>query len=198
MDLNELLDRAAVTKVVNDWGLNRDTGRWDALRDAFTADGTMHTTWLVASADEFVARSREAAARGVRGQHFIGAASIELRGDRAIADTRMMLLLRAPYQGVEVDVTLYGRFYDLFLREADAWRIRRRVPIYEKDRIDPVDPAATVRLEAAELARYPDGYKHLACIQAAGGLSVTPDLPVPGSASLTRLYEDGRAWLGGA
>lgn len=198
MDINELLDRAAITRVVNDWGLNRDTGRWEALRAAFTADGVMHTTWLVASADEFVARSREAASRGARGQHFIGAASIDIRGTRAIAETRMMLLLRAVFQDVEVDVTLYGRFYDFFVREPDAWRIRQRVPIYEKDRIDPVDPSTTVRLDAAELARHPDGYKHLACVQAAGGASVTPDLPVPGSASLARLYEEGRAWLDGA
>ena len=75
--------------------LCRDTGRWDELRAMSTADGTMHTTWFGGSADEFVRRSMEAARAGARGQHFIGAATIDLNGDKAIGETRMMLLLRA-------------------------------------------------------------------------------------------------------
>ncbi len=189
------MDRAAITQVVQDWALARDTGRWDRLRSAYAADGTMHTTWFVGSAEEFVQRSMEAAQNGARAQHFIGATSIELSANRAIAETRMVLLLRAPLQGVEVDVTCYGRFYDFFVRDQGQWRIKKRVPIYEKDRLDPVDPAASVKLDAAELARYPEGYRHLAYVQASGGGSVTQGLPTPNSDVLTDLYAEGAAWL---
>ena len=193
--LRTLLDRAAITQVVQDWALARDCGRWERLRSAYTADGTMHTTWFVGSADEFVARSIESAKKGSRAQHFIGAASIELNGDRAVAETRMVLLLRAPLDGIEVDVTCYGRFYDLFLRDAGDWRIKKRVPIYEKDRLDPIDPGAIVKLDAAELASYPEGYRHLAYVQSRGGSQVTPGLPTPNSQALAQLYVDGAAWL---
>ena len=193
--MQQFLDRAAIVEVVQNWALWRDTGRWDELRATYTPDGTMHTTWFVGPAAEFVARSSEAAKKGSRSQHFIGAATVEVKGERAIAETRMILLLRAPLQGIEVDVTCYGRFYDFFLRLENAWRIRKRVPIYEKSRLDPVDPSSTLKLDAAELARYPEGYRYVAYLQASAGTRITPDLPTPNSAALARLYEEGRAWL---
>ena len=193
--LQTLLDRAAITQVVQDWGLARDTGRWDRLRACFTADATMHTTWFVGSAAEFVERSMAAAKAGARAQHFIGTATIDIHGARAIAETRMILMVRGMVEGCEVDVTCYGRFYDRFVEHAGAWRIRERVPIYEKDRLDPLDPGAALELDAERLARYPDGYRHLAYLQSAGGASITPGLPIPNSAELARLYADGEAWL---
>ena len=191
----QLLDRAAITDLVQRWGLARDVGRWDELRAMFTADGIMHTTWFVGSADEFVRRSMEAARKGARAQHFIGAAIIDLNGDRAVAETRMMLLARAPLAGHMVDVTCYGRFHDRLLREGGQWKIAIRTPIYEKDRLDPLDPSCDLKLDPAELARYPDGYRHLAYVQASGGMTVTQGLPVPNSEALARLYTEGAAWL---
>jgi hypothetical protein len=84
-----------------------------------------------------------------------------------------------------------------FVRGDDAWRIQRREMIYEKDRLDPVDPAAQLVLDEGTLARYPLGYRHLAYLQAAGGARITPDLPVPGSEELKRLYAQGERWLKG-
>jgi len=101
VELEPFFDRAAITEAVNNWGLWRDTGRWDRLRALFMPGAIMHTTWFVGPATEFVDRSIEAAKRGSRGQHFVGACSIDLNRDRAIAETRMVLLLRAPLQGVE-------------------------------------------------------------------------------------------------
>jgi hypothetical protein len=52
-------------------------------------------------------------------------------------------------------------------------------------------------LDEGTLARYPLGYRHLAYLQAAGGARITPDLPVPGSEELKRLYAQGERWLKG-
>ena len=193
--LQTLMDRAAIVQVVQDWALARDGGDWDKLRSTFTSDGTMYTTWFAGSADEFVRRSRDGAKRPTRSQHFIGASSIKLEGDRAIAETRMTLLLRGPLQGVEVDVTSYGRFYDFFVREGGRWRISKRMPIYERDRLEPVNPSARIELDVDELARYPEGYRHLAYLQSRGGTRVTEGLVTPGSEALARLYAEGAAWL---
>ena len=70
-----------------------------------------------------------------------------------------------------------------------------RSGVYEKDRIDPVDPGESIRLDPVELARYPMAYRHLAYLQAAGGARITPDLPTPGSEALQRLYAEGNRWL---
>lgn len=196
MSPERFLDRAVIVEAVQNWGLWRDTGRWDRLRSLYTADAIQHSTWFVGSAAEFIDRCIESARRGGRSQHFIGASSVDLNGDKAIAETRLVLLVRGTLQGSEVDVTCYGRSYDWFVRLGSEWRITRREMIYEKDRLDPVDPAAVVKLDAKELARYPAGYRHLAYLQASGGARITPDLPTPNSDALARLYADGIAWLG--
>jgi hypothetical protein len=72
-----------------------------------------------------------------------------------------------------------------------------RQPIYEKDRIDPVDPAATLRLDAKLLAEFPEGYRHLAYIQTKIGYTVKRDMPTLKGPELERLYARGAAWLSG-
>ncbi len=196
--LRTLLDRAEITQVVQDWGLARDTCRWEKLRSFHTEDGSIQTTWFLGGATEFVERSRQASAAGAQVQHFIGAATIELNGDRAVAETRMVLQVRAAVHGVAVDVTCYGLFHDLFLRTAECWRIQQRVPVYEKDRIDTLVPGQALQLDAKLLEALPNGCRHLIYVQSQGGAKITPDLPVPGTAALERLYAQGRAWLSGA
>ena len=45
-----------------------------------------------------------------------------------------------------------------------------RQPIYEKDRLDPVDPATTLKLDPTLLTQFPEGYRHLAYVQTRIGL----------------------------
>ncbi len=59
----------------------------------------------------------------------------------------MTISQRAPVHGVECDVVCTGRFYDFLEKRERRWGIVLRQPIYEKDRLDPVDPAATVALD---------------------------------------------------
>ena len=193
--LAEWLDRAAITQVVQDWGLSRDDGRWDQLRACYTSDAVMHSTWFVGSAAEFVERSIAATRAGARVQHFIGAATIALANDKAVAETRVMLMVRGQLDGVEVDVTCWGRFHDRFVKRDGLWRILKRVPVYEKDRLDPVDPAARLTLDATVLALHPDGCRHLVYMQSRNGASIVPDIAVPGSVVLSRLEAESAAWL---
>lgn len=192
---DEAADVAAITRVVDDWGILRDTGRWDRLRALYTADATMHTTWFAGSAAAFVERSAAMAGQGARSMHVIAGASVEVTGDRAVAETRMILLLRASLDEAAVDVTCYGRFYDLFLRTQIGWRIRKRVPIYDKDRLDAVEPGRALRLDEGRLAGFAEGYRHLAYVQAMGGATLTPGLPTAGSPEEAALRDEGRAWL---
>ena len=194
-DLQLLLDRAAIREAIENWGLYRDAGRWDELRALYSRDGTMQTSWSDGRAVEFVERSMESAKRGTRVQHFIGAATIDLNRDKAIAESRMVILLRASLQGADVDVTCYARFYDRFVRLNGTWLIKSRMPIYEKDRLDPVNPASAPVLNQAELGRFAEGYRHLAYLQTSAGRPVTPNLHVANGESLSKLYAEGRAWL---
>ena len=118
--------------------------------------------------------SQEGFAKGVRILHFLGGTSIDLAGERAIAQTKMTISQRAPVHDVLCDVVCTGRFYDFLEKRQDPsgvgrWGIVRCQPIYEKDRIDPVDPAASLRLDQTALAALPEGYRHLAYMHVYSG-----------------------------
>jgi hypothetical protein len=110
----------------------------------------------------------------------------------------MTILQRADIDGVPVDITCVGRFYDFFEHRAGRWAIVRRQPIYEKDRLDPVDPSARVTLDQDLLSRFPEGYRHLAYAQVKIGFTVKDGLPGSCGAAVERLYDEGGAWLAGA
>jgi hypothetical protein len=99
---------------------------------------------------------------------------------------------------VVVDVICWGRFYDFFEKRNDRWAIVRRQPIYEKDRLDPVDPSATLRLDSSLLAKYPEGYRHLGYLQDRNGFAVKIGLPGLRGPEVQRLYAEGNAWLAGS
>ena len=72
-----------------------------------------------------------------------------------------------------------------------------RQPIYEKDRMDPVDPSAHLSLDKAQLERFPEGYRHLAYLQTQIGFKVKPDMPGLKGPEVASLYARGKTWLGG-
>jgi hypothetical protein len=194
---DEALDRAAIRDLIENWALWRDAGIWDRLRTVWHEDGRMMATWFQGSADAFIAASREGFARGVRAQHALGGMAIDIAGPRAVAQTRMAILHRAAVEGVVCDFTCIGRFYDFFEKRAGRWGLVLRQPIYEKDRIDPVDPAQAPTLDPELLGSFPEGYRHLAYLQTRHGYQVKPDMPGLSGPALDALYRRGAAWLEG-
>jgi SnoaL-like domain len=198
-------DRQAIRELVENWVVWRDAGDWDRFRTVWHPDGRMMATWFQGSAEEFIKVSREGFDRGVRILHFLGGTSVDLAGDRAIAQTKMTISQRAPVHGVLCDVVCTGRFYDFIERRADAgnprgdgrWGLVLRQPIYEKDRLDPVDPAARLELVGSELERFPEGYRHLAYLQTGIGYDVKADMPGLTGPQVEALYRRGASWLAG-
>ena len=190
-------ERLAIAEVVQNWAVWRDAGDWDRFRTVWHADGWMTATWFQGPAEKFIEVSRAGFDKGVSILHFLGGSSIDVAGDRAIAQTKMTINQRAPVDGVLVDVVCTGRFYDFFAKGGGHWGIVRRQPIYEKDRMDPVDPAATLRLDPELLGRFPEGYRHLAYLQTKNGFTIKLDLPGLKGPVVQALYAHGRAWLDG-
>ena len=170
-------DKAAIRELLENWVLWRDARLWDRFRTVWHTDGRMMATWFQGGFEDFIKVNDEGWARGVRILHFLGGSSIGVAGDRAIAQTKMTISQRAPVDGVVCDVVCTGRFYDFFERRTDRWGLVLRQPIYEKDRIDPVDPSAKLTLDQDLLNRFPEGYRHLAYLQTKVGYKVKPDMP---------------------
>jgi hypothetical protein len=191
-------DRLAIIDTVNNWALWRDAGDWERFRSVWHEDGWMTATWFQGPAEKFIEVSKAGFDKGVSILHFLGGTSVDLKGERAIAQTKMTISQRASVDGVMVDVVCTGRFYDFFAKRKDRWAIVRRQPIYEKDRMDPLDPAAKLALDPKMLGRFPEGYRHLAYLQTKIGFTIKLDLPQLKGPVVEALYRHGRAWLDGA
>lgn len=190
-------DHHALRALIDNWVLWRDARQWERFRTVWHDDGRMMATWFQGGYEEFIAVSEAGYQRGVRILHFLGGSSIDIRDARAVAQTKMTISQRAPVEGVICDVVCTGRFYDFFERRDGRWGLVLRQPIYEKDRIDPVDPAAVPKLDAGLLAQFPEGYRHLAYLQTRIGYTVKTDMPGLDGAEVEALYAEGAAWLEG-
>jgi hypothetical protein len=190
-------DRLAIRDLVESWAVWRDAGDWARFRSVWHDDGVMMATWFQGPADEFIRVTKEGWAKGVSILHFLGGSSIDIAGDRAVAQTKMTISQRGEVEGVLCDVVCTGRFYDFFERRLGRWGLVLRQPIYEKDRIDPVDPQAVLALDQAALARLPNGYRHLAYIQQRIGYTVKLDMPMLKGPAVEALYQRGARWLAG-
>jgi len=191
-------DRLAIIETVNNWALWRDAGDWERFRTVWHEDGWMTATWFQGPAGKFIDVSKAGFDKGVSILHFLGGTAVDLKGERAIAQTKMTISQRADVDRVTVDVVCTGRFYDFFEKRKRKWAIVRRQPIYEKDRMDPLDPAAKLALDPELLGRFPEGYRHLAYLQTKIGFTIKLDLPQLKGAVVEALYLHGQAWLDGA
>lgn len=194
---NDMQERLRIRQVVEDWALWRDAGDWERFRTVWHSDGVMMATWFQGPAESFIKVTQEGWAKGVSILHFLGGSSIDVAGNRAIAQTKMTISQRAEVDGVVCDVVCTGRFYDFFEQRNGIWAVVLRQPIYEKDRLDPVDPAAKLELDQKLLAQFPEGYRHLAYLQTKIGFTIKPDMPMLKGPVVERLYARGAAWLAG-
>jgi len=195
-DLN--LDKLAIRETVENWVVWRDAGDWARFETVWHSDGWMTATWFQGPARKFIEVSREGFDKGVSILHSLGGWTCDIAGERAISQTKMTINQRAPVEGVMVDVVCIGRFYDFFEKRKDRWGIVRRQPIYEKDRLDLVDPSDVLKLDTELLERFPEGYCHLAYLQSKNGFKIKADLPGLRGPAVEKLYAEGKAWLEGS
>ena len=193
----DFIDRLTIKQLVDNWVVWRDAGHWDRFRTVWHDDGVMQATWTQGTADEFIAMSKEGWAKGVSILHFLGGNSIDLAEDRAISQTKMTISQRARVHDVLVDVVCTGRFYDFIERRKGKWGFVLRQPIYEKDRMDPVDPAGKVELDQTLLMSFPEGYRHLAYLQSQIGYKIKLNMPGLKGEIVETLYKRGADWLAG-
>ncbi len=192
-------DKLQIRELVDNWAIFSDSGDWEGFARCWHPDGFMCATWFQAPCADFIAARRKGFDNAVSIIHFHGGFTCEVAGKRAVSQTKMTISQRAEVEGVLVDVTCTGRFYDLHEKREGRWGMVRRQPIYEKDRIDAVDPAAILKLDSDLLQQFPAGYRHLAYLQTRIGYKVAKGgLPGLKGPEIEQLYRDGAAWLQGA
>ena len=194
---NSLQEELLIRQTVERWAVWRDAGDWDRFATVWHPDGVMMATWFQGHYTDFIRVTQEGWKKGVSILHFLGGSAVDINGDRAISQTKMTISQRGDVEGVLCDVVCTGRFYDFMVKHEGEWKVLHRQPIYEKDRIDPLDPAAVLKLDQDALAKMPAGYRHLAYIQTRIGYNVKMDMPMLTGPEVDDLYRRGRNWLTG-
>ena len=190
-------DTQSIERLIRAWALWRDTRQWDLLRTCYWPGARVRTTWLDGTAEDFIEASIRSATNphAPLAQHALGGTTVRVNGDRALAETRMTILLRTEVAGGESDISAWGRFVDRLVCAQGEWRLVQRDPIHEKDRLDPVDPQANLKLDPTRLAAQPRAYRHIAYVQSLGGARITPDLIEHNSPAQQALYDACNHWL---
>ncbi|MCK9507705.1 MAG: nuclear transport factor 2 family protein [Pigmentiphaga sp.] len=191
-------EKLAIRELLENWALWRDAGDWERFATVWHEEGKMNATWCQAPASEFIKQSRHGMENGVNILHFLGGITVDRHENRAVSQTKMTISQRAEVDGVLCDVLCTGRFYDFLEKRNGQWGIVERQPIYEKDRIDPVDPSVRLELDQGLLQQFPVGYRHLAYLQSKIGMQVKTSMPGLLGDEVQALYQRGRDWLAGS
>jgi len=194
-DSSDLFDKQIIRELVENSLIWRDARMWDRLWSVWHPDGIMMATWFQGNIAEFIEANKTGYQRGLRTLHFLGGQSIDVKGNRAISQTKTIVSQRDVLAGVLCDVFCTTRFYDFLERRNGSWGLVLRQPIYEHDRLDPVDPAAELVLDRELLGQFPEGYRHLAYLQTQNGYNVKMDMPGTDGPQVEALYRNGEAWL---
>jgi SnoaL-like domain len=169
-------DKSACAELIQAWGLYRDQGKWPQLLATFLPEGEIAVSWFSGSFREFVDRCRQSFEAGQRSKHHIFPSVVRVARDRALAETSIVILVRQKIGGVLTDITAHARFLDRLERSDGRWAIAERAAIYERDRLDPVEPSeAFAKLFAAtDLSAYPEPYRYMAARLKAAGRALSP------------------------
>jgi hypothetical protein len=190
-------DKYACAELIQAWGLYRDQGKWPELLSTFAPEGEIAVSWFSGSFREFVERSRKAAEAGQNSKHHLFPSLIRVAGDRAVAETNVVIVVRQKIRDVLVDMTSHARFLDRLERRGARWSILERKAIYERDRLDPIEPSpAFDKLFAAtDLTIYPEPYRYMAARLTAAGRALAPVIHYDGAPQTGQLYQRYEAWL---
>jgi hypothetical protein len=198
--MTETADKIACAELVQAWGFARDQGRWDDLLAIFHPGGEIAVSWFRGPYPDFVGRCRANAGSGIMSKHMLWPARITLNGERATSETNVAILVRQTIEGVPTDLTSYGRFLDRIERRGGVWRMVERATLYEKDRLDPVEPSAAFAalMARADTASYPVPYRYMGYRVTASGRTLAEPVHYDGRTETEALKRRYAVWLAGA
>ncbi|MBO6684220.1 MAG: nuclear transport factor 2 family protein [Parvibaculum sp.] len=191
--------KTEIAELVNNWGFWRDQERWPELSSVFHPGGTISISWYDGPHEGFVDASKMIAANGTALlKHQFGVPSIRVEGTRAVSEVNVVIMVRSSAPFGTVDTTSHARFIDMLEKRDGAWKIQKRVAVYEKDRIDPVDMPALPPAVFEGLDEFPAELRFLAASMKKAGIELSKTVVLDKSPEAKVLYEEADAWLADA
>lgn len=127
-DLDELLDKQAITETCYRYGIALDSRDWATLRTCFTEDAKAIYRGLepCQNYQDIEDRCRAVLEPLTASQHLIGNVTVELEGDEAACVSYLQAQhVKAGTPGGD-NYIIAGRYDDRLVRTADGWRMSER------------------------------------------------------------------------
>ncbi len=197
-------DRRLIEGLIYRWALARDSDDWASLSECFHDDGEISISWIRATAETFIGRSKEMAGNrkpGVHMKHLITNNWIQVNGDRGFSRCNAVLLIRDHVDGNWFDFEGHFRFFDRLEKRNNNWGIVNRTAVYDKDQINDLSPTDTKSEKQSRpwdddvLATFPQEAKYLFWWFANKGITCDPELITAYSPAEKRLHANCLAWL---
>jgi len=192
-------DKTVCAELIQAWGFARDQGKWDDLEAIFHPGGEIAVSWFRGPYPEFVAHCRRNFGKGSEAKHLLWPARVRVNGARATAETSVAILVRQTIEGIAVDLNSNGRFLDRLERRDGVWKMVERAALYEKDRLDPVEPSPKfdALMAGADAAKYPAPYRYMAYRVHAAGRTLAEPVHYDGRPETETLKARYATWLSG-
>jgi hypothetical protein len=197
MDKFEIIENSTISLCC------RDSGDWPGLAACFLPDARVTTSWFDGSAREFAEQSSRMMAGhhpGDTQRHTMSNPRVTLRGNRAVCEFYVILYQGRTLDGHEFDFQTWSVTLDLYGKSGGAWRIARRMNIYEKDRMDPRVPGSVPPsyYERLDLSRYPAAVRFHCYRNERSSGHAPKNLILRGSPEERAARKSAEDWLAGA
>ncbi|HEV3360575.1 MAG TPA: nuclear transport factor 2 family protein [Pseudonocardiaceae bacterium] len=189
-------DAAVISQVVLKERQGRDRGWFDQEAACFAEDSRVRISWFDGPGAEFVDRSRDLFAKGLRPVHRMSPPVVHVDGDRAVAEAPAEITVLHDFGGVEAYVVGYVRLLYRLHRLWDDWKIVFFDCIYERDTLVPVVHGEQVAVDPDVLARFRRPYMYLGYHLYDVGSTVRDDLFGDDRPDeVDSLYQEAFAWM---
>jgi hypothetical protein len=174
--LQYLLDSTEIFDLVRNERFCRDMLDWPGLLGSFVPGSPVRTTWFDGSIEEFVEASRAKMAKGSTAKHWIFPTKLRLNGDRGTIESPATIFARQQLDGIEFDYFQFCRFFSRLMKTDGGWRLASFEGIYQRDRMDVVNPADKPPVDWDLVKTLRPSYRFLAYNQMRQGYTVNPEL----------------------
>lgn len=195
--LERLLDRTEIFDLVRFERLCRDQRDFAGMIGCYVPNAPVRTSWFDGTVEDFAEASRKKMASGAsQAKHWIMPARLEFKDGRALVESPAVIFDRMTFDGIAFDMFQYCRFVSRLLKTADGWKLASFEGIYQRDRLETVDPRDALPVDWEMIKTLRPSYKFMGYTQIRRGYKLNPELLGDDRPDLVEaFYQRERQWL---
>jgi hypothetical protein len=175
--LERLLDRTEIFDLVRYERLCRDQRDFAAMVACYVANAPVRTSWFNGTVEAFAEASRQKmSSGGSQAKHWIMPARLDISAGRALVESPAVIFDRLTFDGIQFDMFQYCRFFSRVVKTAQGWKLGSFEGIYQRDRLETVDPRQELPVDWTVIETLRPSYKFMGYTQIKRGYTLDPEL----------------------